>query len=136
VDASSELIKGLQLLMAREADLGLNTGSFTFESKDSPFSFGLYVLLSGAVAGFTFLPPVRIFLEGLIELTVTLLASLGSNISFLLDLSLVLAEAWEADHGYQYHDCQHQDHQVPNSDHNGSPHSSESGIPNLPSSVQ
>jgi hypothetical protein len=85
----------------------LNAGSFTFECKDSPFSFGFCVLLSGAVAGFTFLPPMRIFLEGLIDLAVTSLASLGSNISFLLDFSLVLAEAREADQGYQYHDCEH-----------------------------
>ena len=88
VDTSSKLIKILQSLMAREADIGLNAGRLTFESKDRPFSFGLCVLLSRAVAGLTFLSPVRVLLEGLVELLVASLASFGSNISFLLDLSL------------------------------------------------
>ncbi len=57
VDASSELIKSLQFLMACEADIGLNAGRLTFESKDSPFSFGLCVLLSRAMAGLTILSP-------------------------------------------------------------------------------
>jgi hypothetical protein len=135
MDASSELIKGLQFLMACEAHIGLNAGSFTFESKDAPFSFGLCVLLSRAMAGFTFVAPVGVLLEGLVELVVASLTSLGSNISFLLNFSLVLGEAREADHGHKHHDCEHQDHQVPNSDHNGSPRSYESGIPNLPSLV-
>jgi hypothetical protein len=128
MDASSELIKGLQFLMACEADIGLNAGSLVFESTDIPFSFGFCVLLSRAVAGFTLLSPVGVLLENLVELTVASLAGFGSNVSFLLDLSLVLAEAREADHEYPHHNCEHQDHQIPNSDHDGSPRSSESGI--------
>jgi hypothetical protein len=133
MDASSELIKGLQFLMACEADIGLNAGSFTFESKDTPFSFGLCVLLSRAVAGLTFLPPVRVLLEGLVEIAVASLAAFRSNISFL-DIFLVLAEARKTDHGYQQHHCEHQDHQIPNSDHNDSPRLTESGILNAPPS--
>ena len=89
-----------------------------------------------AVAGFTFLSPVGVLLESLVELTVASLAGFGSNVSFLLGRSLVLAEAQKVDHGYQQHDCEHQDHQIPNSDHNGSPRFSESGILNLSSFVQ
>jgi hypothetical protein len=134
VDTSSELIKILQSLMAREADIALNAGCLTFESKDTPLSFGLCVFLSGAMAGLTFLPPVRVLLEGLVELAVASLTSLGPNISFLLDLSLVLAEARKADHGYPQHHCEHQNHQIPNPDHNDSPRLTESGILNEPPS--
>jgi len=136
MDASSELIKGLQFLMAGEADIGLCSRVFLFEGNDPALSFRFCVLLSGAVAGFTLLSPVGVLLESLVELAVAPLANFGANISFLLDLSLVLAEAREADHGYQQHDCEHQDHQIPNSDHNGSPRFSESGILNLPSSAK
>jgi hypothetical protein len=118
--------------MAREADIGLNAGRLTFESKNTPLSFGLCVFLSGAMAGLTFLPPVRVLLEGLVELTVASLAGFRSNIFILLDLSLVLAEAREADHGYEGHNCEHQNHQIPNSDHNDSPRLTESGILNRP----
>jgi len=134
VDASSKLIKILQSLMAREADICLNCGRLTFESKDSPFSFGLCVLLSGAMAGLTILSPMGVLLESLVELLVASLTSLGSNISFLLGLSLVLAEAREADHRYQQHDSDHQNHQIPNPDHNDSPRLTESGILNGPPS--
>jgi hypothetical protein len=120
--------------MACEAHIGLNAGRLTFESKDSPFSFGLCVLLSRAVAGFTFLPPVRVLLEGLVEVTVTSLAGFGSNITFLLNLSLVLAEARKADHGYDQNNCEHQNHQIPNPDHNDSPRLTESGILDRPPS--
>jgi len=134
MDASSELIKILQSLMAREADIGLNAGRLTFQSKDSPFSFGLCVLLSSAVARLTIFSPMGVLLEGLVDLLVASLAGFGSNIFILLDLSLVLAEARKAEDGYPQHHCEHQNHQIPNPDHNDSPRLTESGILNRPPS--
>jgi hypothetical protein len=127
VDASSKLIKILQPLMAREADLGLNASRLTFESKDTPFSFCLGMFLPGTMTRLTILPPMRVLLEGFVELAVASLAGLGSNISFLLNLALVLTEARKAEHGYPQHHCEHQNHQIPNPDHNDSPRLTESG---------
>ena len=104
VDPPIELEKFPVLGMAIEADVGPHLCILILERKDKPFPFGLRMFFSRAVARLTTLLlfgdfridnalPVRsVFLEALIEVSMAILAGLGSNISSFLPFPFFLAE--------------------------------------------
>jgi hypothetical protein len=127
VDASSELEKGLHLLVTLEADLRPGRRALVLEGKDESFPLGLRMFFPWSMAGFTFLPPVRVFLEGRVDVGMASLACLPPHVPLLLHLPFFLAEGSETDEKYQCDDSDPQDHPRLASTHMGSPLAAESG---------
>jgi hypothetical protein len=109
VDPPVELEKFPAFGVAIEADVGPGLCILILERKDEPFPFGLCMLFSGAMAGFTSfllladfrinhaLPVRSVFHEALIEVFMAILAGLGSDISSFFLFCLVLAEGSKAE---------------------------------------
>lgn len=104
VNSSIELEEFPVLGVAIEASIGPGLCILVFEREDEPFPLGLRMFFSRAMAGFTsFLffgdlriddtfPVGSIFLEGIIDFRMAILAGLGPYISSLLSFSFLLSE--------------------------------------------
>ena len=97
VNPSSELKKFSLFLVAGQARIRSFRSRLAFEGEDESFSFGLRMLLTRTMAGFTLLFPVGIFLEGIVGVRVTPVAGLRPDESFLFPFCLFLTERGKTD---------------------------------------
>jgi hypothetical protein len=112
MDSPSKLKKLFLFLMTRKAGVSPGRCILSLERKDESLSFGLGVLLSGAMAGFASFPFRRHFwvkgifpvggapFEALIKIRMAIFACLGPHITFLLDFFFLLTEGCHANEGY------------------------------------
>jgi len=133
VDPPIELEKFPVLGVAIEADVRPGLCILILERKDKPFPFGLRMFFSRAMAGFAsflffgglriddILPMGSIFLEGIIDLRMAILAGLGPDVSSFFSFCLVLAEGSKAEKEEDDGRGNHPYHQIPAPTHKQSP---------------
>ena len=133
VNPPIELEEFLVLGVAIEADIGPGLCIFIFERNDKPFPLGLCMFFSGAMTGFApfllfadfrinnALPVRSVFLEGIIDLRMAILAGLGPDISSLFPFSLLLTEGSKAEKEEDDGRGDYPYHQIPASTHKRSP---------------
>jgi hypothetical protein len=89
MDSPSKLEECLLFFMALQTDIRALFCILTFKREQKAFTFCLHMLCSWAMAGFTFLSPMGIFLEKIVNVRMTLFAGLRPHIPFLLGLLLL-----------------------------------------------